>query len=101
MLDFIILMLATWRISSLLISEAGPFKILEWFRYQIGVRVDEYSQTYGTNEFAELFTCIWCLSIWTGLALAIMYLNIPLYTTWLCLPFALSAGAVIIDKWLR
>lgn len=98
-MDIIILILATWRISSLLVDELGPFEMFDRIRYRLGVRYNDKNIPYARNELAELFTCIWCMSVWIGLLIAILYVTIPHYTTVLLMPFALSAGAIII-KWL-
>lgn len=98
MISYLILALATWRISSLLVNEFGPYKILERLRFWLGVRYDEDLNRHGNNEFAELFTCIWCLSVWVGLAMTMAFWLLPNLTTWLAMPFAFSAVAILIDK---
>lgn len=87
-MKYIILILATWRISSMLTSdsEAGPFNTLDGIRH------------YG-RKLSDAFYCLWCMSIWIGLIITIAYLYQPNYTIWIMLPFALSAGAIAMDKW--
>lgn len=87
---------ATWRLSSLLVDEPGLFDIFTKLRHWAGVRFDEQSEPYGKNEIAKIFCCIWCMSIWIGIMLTISYATIPVYTSWFCLPFALSAGAISV-----
>lgn len=99
LLQFLILSLATYRISNLLIDESGPFELLDIFRYKIGVRHNDKNIPYGLNQFAELFTCIYCLSIWIGVVITVSYTIIPEYTSWLCLPFALSSIAIGLHKY--
>lgn len=94
----LILIGATWRLSSLLADESGPFDIFTRLRYLVGVRFDENSQPYGENVFAKAFTCVWCISIWMGTVLVIIYSLVPTFTFWICLPFALSAGAIRLNK---
>ena len=48
---FVVLSLVTWRISSCLAYERGPFELFEKFRYRAGVRYDVYS-----NVIAEKFS---------------------------------------------
>lgn len=98
MLTYLILMLATWRITSLLVSEMGPGNILEKLRYWLGVRYDESLHRYGQNVVAEAFTCVWCLSVWVGLALTVAFWLWPVVIGWVAMPFALSAAAIVIDK---
>jgi len=90
--------LATWRITSLLVSEEGPFYILERLRYIIGIRYDESSERYGKHELARAFLCVWCLSIWVGIALAVAYLIASKATILISFPFALSAAAIVIER---
>lgn len=77
LLTLIILIAATWRISSLLAQEAGPFGILTKIRF---------------------LDCVWCWSFWWGLAFALLYKYLPDVTFWIALPLALSAGAIAWDK---
>ena len=89
--------LATWRITNLLVAEGGPGDVLARFRDRIGVAYDESSRPYGRNLFAQAFTCIWCLSIWIGWVIAL--LTYP--QRWVLHGLAYSAGAIAIDKALR
>ena len=70
MLKFGILVLACYRLSILLIDDDGPFDLLSRFRDRIGVEYDEYGNRTATHEIAKLFNCVYCLSLWLGLALA-------------------------------
>jgi len=101
-MDFLlVLVLATWRISSLFVNEDGPFGMFAKWRNLFGVRYDEQSQPYGTSVLGELFSCIFCFSIWVGLILMIAYSYYPNQTILACLPFALSAGAIMVNKWTQ
>ncbi|KPL17779.1 MAG: hypothetical protein AMJ93_14640 [Anaerolineae bacterium SM23_84] len=99
MVEFVALALATWRLTSLLVWEDGPFEVFARLRHRLGVRyVEGSSQGYGTNWFAKGVVCPACASVWFGIAWAIAYLLYP--PTWLvALPFALSAGAIIVERW--
>lgn len=97
--DFLIRVLATWRISNMLVSEEGPVALFIRLRRLVGVRVDEKGRSYVVGEegavlqpeIGKAMTCIWCLSPWVGLVVALLPAN------WL-LPFALSAGALLVNK---
>ena len=97
-LDLLILGLAVWRFSSLLVQEGGPWDIFARLRHRIGVRYDAESLPYGRNEFAKGIVCTWCISVWLGLIATAMYLLAPRITVLLALPFALSAFAIVIDE---
>ena len=96
-LHIVILSLATWRLSSLLAAEEGPYNIFSKLRtkvgiYYIGGRVD--AQT----ELAKLFSCTWCLSVWIGAIASIAYATIKEPIVWIVMPLALSAAAIIVGK---
>ena len=91
LIEFIVLSLATWRISNLLMFEEAPFNILGRFRNLIGVK-----ETYDDSKLWEgfisgLFSCMYCFSMWVGLILAI-----SIYNNFI-LGFGLSASAVLIE----
>lgn len=99
-MDYLILTLATYRLSSLLATESGPLSLLVRFRLLVGVATDEHGSPFGTNNFATGLICVWCSSIWIGAALVVIYY---LWTgvIWLCLPLALSTGTIMIDRYVR
>lgn len=95
----IILSFATWRLSNLLVDEEGPWAVFSTLRYRAGVRFRDappYDQ-YGTNSFARGLICLWCVSVWIGIGLSILFWFFPQISLILALPFAVSAGAIIID----
>jgi len=99
-MTLLILILATWRITSLLNREQGPYNVLGKLRYTIGIRVDDAGQTYGITELARLVDCPWCLSLWVGAGLALV--TATGVRDWALTTLALSAGAVLIDEvWKR
>lgn len=100
-MDFLILTLATWRISNLFVNEDGPFMLFAELRRLAGVTYDEASEPIASNEAAKLLTCVFCFSVWLGLAVAVAYYFYPIRTYWVCLPFALSAGAIALDRWVN
>jgi len=100
--SLLMLVLACWRLTSLLVEENGPFDIFAKFRHLIGIRNIEGSKTpYGTNVVAEMMSCLWCCSMWVGAALTVAYIIGPGLTILASLPFALSAGAIIIERVLN
>lgn len=97
-MDFLILALATFRISSLIADEDGPLGLFEWLRGKVGVRRDEKGDNYGTNNFAVGLVCQWCNSIWIGVALMALYILSKQITVWIAFPLALSAVTVVISE---
>lgn len=101
MLDFLILALAAWRVTSLLVEEDGPFYILERLRFKLGMRYDENSRRVATNEIARGFECVWCLSVWVGGLMAVLYWIAPRAALMLAFPFALSAAAIMVEEFVN
>lgn len=62
---------AGWRLASLLVREDGPFAVFERLRHLVGVR------TGVLNPVAEVFTCVWCMSVWTCGAMMLLWLVAP------------------------
>ncbi len=100
-MDILILALATWRISSLLVNEAGPWDVFSRLRRRIGVVYDVNGEAHGTNVASKALTCMWCTSPYVGAAWMAFYWLRSGYAFWAALPFALSAGAVIINEVLE
>jgi hypothetical protein len=98
MVNLIVVALGVWRISSLLVNEDGPAYIFGKLRTRVGIRFNHYSQPYAENDLAELFLCVWCLSVWVGLVMAILWIISPTLTLYLSLPFAFSTVAIIVEK---
>ena len=96
MIDILLLTLATWRITSLLYAEDGPYVILARLRRRLGVYYTG-DKRQADNELGKAFNCPACLSVWVGGAVALSYVVIP---AWVWLPLALSAGAIIIETFV-
>ena len=61
MIVLLLVGLSTWRVSSLLIREDGPWSIFNRLRAWAGVyRPGE------VTPLAELFSCVWCVSVWVA-----------------------------------
>lgn len=67
----LVLGLSTWRLTSLFVSEDGPFDIFDRIRFKAGVRYDAYSNPIGTNVLAKAMSCMWCFSIWIAALLVL------------------------------
>lgn len=101
MLDFLILSLATWRLSSLIAvpDDDGPWEMFLRFRKFVGVEYDdETGFFYGKNEFAKGILCVWCISFWVGLGLGLLYYFFGESVVWCSFPFALSGAAIIVER---
>ena len=101
MLEFLVFILATWRLAHLLAEEAGPFDVLGRLRHLAGVRYDDAGNVYGANELARGLICVWCSSVWIGLVVVLAHYLVPNVTFWVTLPFAMSAGAVLVNAFIE
>lgn len=96
LIDLIAFILATYRVSSLIVDESGPFGIFQKLREFTGIIHDEEGEIacVPNNVIANLCSCLWCMSIWTAIILYIVWwlTPIPIYI------LAASAGVMIIDN---
>lgn len=100
----IVAYLATYRLTLLISKEAGPFDIFGRFRSWIGIKFDQYSNPYATNQFAEMVLCPFCLSVWIGFGVTIAVvvahvLGVDSILMVALLPLALSGLSVFMFKW--
>lgn len=79
----IILALATWRITNLLVNEDGPGDILIWVRCWI-------------EKYTTVLTCEWCTSMWVGLVAALFSVYYYGQTHITIIPTALAYSATSI-----
>lgn len=98
LVELIVYILATWRLTSLLVDEDGPYGVFDWLRYKAGVAHDSRNERYGRNEFAKGMICPWCVSVWIGCVLSLSAIIWPDVMFWVALPFALSAGAIFLHR---
>jgi hypothetical protein len=97
-MTYLLLALATWRISSLLVHEEGPFRIFERLRRRVGLMNDV---EIPDGFLPGVLSCVWCASLWVGAGWALVWLLVPDVVQWLSLPFALSALAICFEKLVK
>jgi len=96
----ILLSLASWRITSLLHTEAA----FDWLRKLIGIdrndSYDTHSWFYPDNFIGELFSCFWCLALAVSLVLATVTTILRHFTVWqgFILWMASGTGAIYIER---
>ncbi len=97
---FFLLSLATWRFSSLLADEDGPFEIFEKIRFFLGVRPDPGTlKKFYMNSLARGVVCVWCNSLWFGALFALLLDNTS-FVMYVVHSLSLSAVAIIVDTML-
>jgi hypothetical protein len=85
----IILALASFRLARLLTVDVIMDSLREWVWKK---------RPPHTHKFGYLFTCNWCMSIWTSSLITVCYTIVPTATIIVALPFALSAVAGLITN---
>ncbi len=100
-LHLIILILAVYRITNLFTDdhEGGPKQVFHWIRWKVGVRYED-GHPHGTNMLSRAMSCFWCWSMWIGVLVTIPYIFWSQITITVLLPFALSAGALMIKSYM-
>jgi hypothetical protein len=89
-LNFILYSLATWRISSLLVCEDGPADVFKRLRAAV----------CRSPFFSGLLSCVWCCSVWVGMAFALLGLDAPMVVR-IAAGLSFSAAAVMIQRWME
>lgn len=84
MLRLLRLILATWRLTSLLVQEVGPYRV--FVRLRAAQR---------DTEIGAALECVWCTSVWAALFIVLLDHICPAAVDVL----AFSAGAIAVDKY--
>ena len=90
MIDLIILVLAAWRITSVINRETAgqPVRKLLGEKELVGIAV------VPDTLLGELYNCFWCLSVWISGFCVVVYLIEPLFLY----PFAISTVAILLEE---
>lgn len=98
-----ILVLATWRIGNLVQYERGPYRLFQRMRERLGIRHNDDAEpiAWPDTELGLLLRCPDCTSVWIGIGLVGLYLASSQLALILALPFALSAGAIVVARATR
>lgn len=107
-LDFVILVLATYRLSVMLANdwEAGPAGLLSKLRERAGLlRTEAGDPVAIPGSLADGLTCTHCNSIWIGLIFTVIYMFLELVGSSdgfpaivLFLPLAMSGASILIVR---
>jgi sterol desaturase/sphingolipid hydroxylase (fatty acid hydroxylase superfamily) len=80
--QFIILCLATYRLTRLVIEDTIFSNLRDKFW-------DKFPPE--STKLGYFITCPWCVGLWLSLIVTICYTIVPIQTMWACLPFAISS----------
>lgn len=95
--------LATWRVSSLLVNESGPWDMFVHLRELCGITHDELKQKaiIPDGVLSGILSCVWCCSIWIGGFWLVFDLLLPQVALRAAMLFAFSAGAIVVEKFVN
>jgi len=99
MVDFfelLIMVLATWRLASMLVSEDGPFDVFRRIRSLWGIthHDDGTVAQIPDTTLAKLFTCMWCMTLWMAAVVYLLWIVAPV-AVWI---LGLSTGGIIVER---
>lgn len=90
----ICLPLAVWRLSIMLVNEAGPFAMLETLRFWLGAGKHSCEQQRGS--VTNVLCCINCTSVWVAALLLILMQHVAGQAVVAVL--GLSAISIMIER---
>lgn len=89
----VVAVLAAWRITSVLNQERIGYLFRRLFGFEIMGEEEAMPDTF----FGHLIACFWCLSFWVSVVVVGLLLVFP----YALLPFAISAGAILLHGFLK
>lgn len=98
--EFILIGLATWRLSFMLVGEDGPFWIFRRLREATGITHDEDGHILMVPErtLPTLLSCVWCTSVWVAAGFTLAWYFIPGPVIALSTALGLSTLAIGINR---
>lgn len=101
--SLVVLALAVWRLSSLVVHERGPFDVFQRARARVGFQHDADGHVTAAPEtlIGGILGCLWCASIYVGAIATLCAFLWPDVAFWLALPFALSAAAIGFERMVK
>lgn len=88
LIQFVVLILAVYRVTRLLIQDEIIDEAREWY----------FSKVKSGGKLEYLMTCYWCLSFWVSIPFAILYIARPNGMMVAGLPLASSAVVGFISQ---
>lgn len=88
-LTFVILSLAVWRVTRIIVVEDGPFDVFVKLRARLGAHKQETWVQRG-------LTCMACISFWLGIIPTLMYFGVSVEAV--IYGLALSAASVVLMR---
>jgi hypothetical protein len=90
LIALLIVSLATWRVSSMLVQEDGPGNCFRRVRERMGFKHDTMGHVIAKPD-GNVLGCLWCTSVWVACVLIVL----PLALSGI---LAISGGAIIVNE---
>lgn len=88
MIEALLIGAAGWRIASLFVYEAGPYRMFERLRNHFAPPGPVEGQ------MGILLTCVWCCSVWTTALCALIWIFV---SEWVIIALAAMSVALLIE----
>lgn len=99
LINTLALVLATWRLSHMLVHEQAPFRLAWRLRRVFGADKSRCAEQVMGDKITNVFCCTWCMSVWVAALLfgiswhpvggAVVYI------------LALSGAALVVDRMME
>ena len=100
---FVLLALATFRLSHMIAKEKGPWECFDRLALALGAEVQKditgRESWKGTTFLSKLVLCPLCLSVWIGIVLAVVFVRAGVIDM-LLVALAVSGASVMIELWV-
>jgi hypothetical protein len=89
---FLIMGLAVWRFSNMLVYDEGPGDVFGWIRRHMIRENDK------PGSLSQGMQCPYCVSVWLSMVVFLGYAIWPFITLYVCIPLALAGFSSIIQQ---
>ena len=94
--DFLLLVLATWRLAHMLAVEDGPWDCFARWRRRVGAVRNVGGYWTADRSWPKLWICPLCLSVWIAPVIAVLYYSGE-WQGWLVTVLAISGAASFLE----
>ena len=95
MLDLIIIMLATYRLTILAVDEEAPLGLARRLRNLFGAYQTACEEQRATGRITNALCCVDCTSVWAAVIVVALWVYAPV-TVWV---LAASGGTILLNRW--
>jgi hypothetical protein len=101
--EFVVVAMAVWRVSSIVAREDGPMDIFPRFKTRV-LDLSENKRIHISvrkmlNSFYRGLNCIWCNSVWFS-AIASIFISVS-FLEWIVVTLSLSTVAIMVETFIK